>query len=128
MKMKQTMPDNNDLAETGYDNNQPFCLYYLYKMADVHSTKTRSYNMSQIKATNTKPELVVRKFLHANSFRYRLHGANSPDTHTVIPGLTRNHSLTVCHSACPDEYRGNVVPVPDSFREGISNQICQLKY
>jgi G:T-mismatch repair DNA endonuclease (very short patch repair protein) len=31
-------------------------------MADVHDKKTRSYNMSQIKATNTKPELMVRNF------------------------------------------------------------------
>lgn len=30
--------------------------------------------MSQIKATDTKPELLVRKFLHAHGFRYRLHG------------------------------------------------------
>ena len=30
--------------------------------------------MSQIKATNTKRELLVRKFLHAQGFRYRLHG------------------------------------------------------
>jgi DNA mismatch endonuclease, patch repair protein len=29
--------------------------------------------MSQIKAKNTKPEMLVRKFLHANGFRYRLH-------------------------------------------------------
>src|SRR3954467_8962856 len=42
-------------------------------MADVHSKKVRSYNMSQIKATNTKPELVVRRFLHVKGFRFRLH-------------------------------------------------------
>jgi DNA mismatch endonuclease, patch repair protein len=42
-------------------------------MADVHSKKTRSYNMSQIKASNTKPEMVVRKFLHSNTYRYRIH-------------------------------------------------------
>jgi DNA mismatch endonuclease (patch repair protein) len=42
-------------------------------MADVHDMATRSYNMSQVKSKNTKPELVVRKFLHANGFRYRLH-------------------------------------------------------
>lgn len=41
-------------------------------MADVHSKKVRSYNMSQIKATDTKPELVVRRFLHGNGFRFRL--------------------------------------------------------
>ncbi|MCS3735013.1 very short patch repair endonuclease [Mucilaginibacter dorajii] len=42
-------------------------------MADVHSKETRSYNMSRIKGKNTKPELLVRKFLHKNGFRYRLH-------------------------------------------------------
>ncbi|MBS1597062.1 MAG: DNA mismatch endonuclease Vsr [Bacteroidetes bacterium] len=41
-------------------------------MADVHDKKTRSYNMSQIKGKNTKPEILVRKFLFANGFRYRL--------------------------------------------------------
>ncbi len=43
-------------------------------MTDVHNKKTRSYNMRQIRSTNTKPELLVRKFLHANGFRYSLHG------------------------------------------------------
>jgi DNA mismatch endonuclease, patch repair protein len=47
-------------------------------MADVHDKKTRSYNMSQIKGKNTKPEMLVRKFLHANGFRYRLHVKNLP--------------------------------------------------
>ncbi len=43
-------------------------------MADVHDKATRSYNMSQIRSGNTKPEMLVRKFLHANGFRFRLHG------------------------------------------------------
>jgi G:T-mismatch repair DNA endonuclease (very short patch repair protein) len=32
--------------------------------------------MQQIRSKNTKPEMLVRKFLHANGFRYRLHGGN----------------------------------------------------
>ncbi|MEI2739220.1 MAG: hypothetical protein V9F01_10570 [Chitinophagaceae bacterium] len=47
-------------------------------MADVHSKKVRSYNMSQIRSGNTKPELLVRKFLHANGFRYKLHDKTLP--------------------------------------------------
>jgi len=35
-------------------------------MADVHDKATRSYNMSRIKSRNTKPEILVRKFLFAN--------------------------------------------------------------
>ena len=42
-------------------------------MADVHNKVTRSYNMSRIKGKNTRPEILVRKFLFANGFRYRLH-------------------------------------------------------
>lgn len=40
-------------------------------MADVHKKQVRSYNMSQIKGKDTKPELLVRKFLFANGIRYR---------------------------------------------------------
>jgi len=49
--------------------------------------------MSQIKATNTKPELLVRKFLHPQGFRYTLHGgqtrrrkalAGKPDCFTEV--------------------------------------------
>ncbi len=57
-------------------------------MTDVHNKKTRSYNMSQIKSKNTLPELLVRKFLFKNGFRYRLHVkklAGKPDI--VLPKL-----------------------------------------
>jgi DNA mismatch endonuclease, patch repair protein len=53
-------------------------------MADVHDKKTRSYNMSQIKGKNTKPEMLVRKFLHANGFRYRLHVKNLPGKPDIV--------------------------------------------
>ncbi|MBA7533742.1 Very short patch repair protein [subsurface metagenome] len=40
---------------------------------DIHSKETRSYNMSQIKSKNTKPELLLRKALWCNGIRnYRL--------------------------------------------------------
>lgn len=45
-------------------------------MTDVHDKITRSYNMRQIKGKNTKPELLVRRFLFANGFRYKLHDKN----------------------------------------------------
>lgn len=42
-------------------------------MADVVDPATRSRMMSGIKGKNTKPELIIRKALHARGFRYRLH-------------------------------------------------------
>lgn len=42
-------------------------------MADVHESSVRSYNMSKIKGKDTKPEMIVRKYLFSNNYRYRLH-------------------------------------------------------
>jgi len=41
-------------------------------MSDVHSKGTRSYNMSMIKGKNTKPEMIVRRYLFSKGFRYRV--------------------------------------------------------
>ncbi len=53
-------------------------------MADVHSKETRSYNMSRIKSKNTKPEMLVRQFLHKNGFRYRLHVKDLPGKPDIV--------------------------------------------
>ena len=47
-------------------------------MTDVHDPKTRSYNMSRIRSKDTKPEMLVRKYLFAQGFRYRLHDKKLP--------------------------------------------------
>jgi DNA mismatch endonuclease (patch repair protein) len=55
-------------------------------MTDVHSRETRSFNMSRIRSKDTKPELIVRKFLFSRGFRYKLHDkslAGKPDI--VLP-------------------------------------------
>lgn len=53
-------------------------------MTDVHDKRTRSYNMSQIKGKDTKPEILVRKFLHTNGFRYRLHDKKLPGRPDIV--------------------------------------------
>ena len=53
-------------------------------MTDVHNKATRSYNMSQIKGKNTKPEMLVRRFLFANGFRYRLHDPKLPGKPDIV--------------------------------------------
>ncbi len=53
-------------------------------MADVHDKATRSFNMSQIKGKDTKPELIVRKFLFSHGFRYRLHVKNLPGKPDIV--------------------------------------------
>lgn len=53
-------------------------------MADVHSKQTRSYNMSQIRSKDTKPEILVRKFLHSKGLRFRLHSKNLPGKPDIV--------------------------------------------
>ena len=53
-------------------------------MADVHNSQTRSYNMSQIKGKNTKPEILVRKFLYANGLRYKLNDKKLPGKPDIV--------------------------------------------
>lgn len=47
-------------------------------MTDVHNSASRSFNMSRIRSANTKPELLVRRYLHNNGFRYSLHRKDLP--------------------------------------------------
>lgn len=64
-------------------------------MADVHEPETRSYNMSQISGKDTKPEMLVRKFLHANGFRYRLHAKDLPGKPDLV--LPKYNSVIFVH-------------------------------
>jgi DNA mismatch endonuclease (patch repair protein) len=51
---------------------------------DVHDRETRSFNMSQIRAKNTKPEKLVRSYLFSQGFRFRLHAKNLPGKPDVV--------------------------------------------
>lgn len=53
-------------------------------MSDVHDKATRSFNMSQIKGKDTKPEILVRKFLYARGFRYSLYNKKLPGKPDIV--------------------------------------------
>lgn len=42
---------------------------------DPHTPEQRKRNMAAVRGRDTKPEMIVRRGLHAAGFRYRLHGA-----------------------------------------------------
>jgi DNA mismatch endonuclease (patch repair protein) len=46
--------------------------------SDVHTPQVRSYNMSRIRGRDTRPELLIRRGLHARGYRYRLHDKGLP--------------------------------------------------
>lgn len=47
-------------------------------MADVLTKEQRRRNMAAIHGKNTKPEILVRKFLFSRGFRYRLNHPRLP--------------------------------------------------
>ena len=51
---------------------------------DVVSSEKRSLMMSGIKGKDTQPEIAVRKFLHANGFRFRLHRKDLPGKPDIV--------------------------------------------
>jgi DNA mismatch endonuclease (patch repair protein) len=53
-------------------------------MADVHTKKQRSYNMSRIRSKNTKPEMIVRSWLHKQGYRFRLHDKSLPGKPDIV--------------------------------------------
>ena len=53
-------------------------------MADNHTKEQRSRNMSRIRSTNTKPEELVRKFLHSRGLRYRKNDSRYPGRPDIV--------------------------------------------
>lgn len=53
-------------------------------MVDIMTAEARSAFMSKVKTKNTKPELKVRKILHAAGLRYRLHRSDLPGSPDIV--------------------------------------------
>ncbi|MCI8805337.1 MAG: DNA mismatch endonuclease Vsr [Clostridiales bacterium] len=51
---------------------------------DNHSKKVRSYNMSQIRSTDSKPETIVRKYLFSKGLRYRKNVKTLPGKPDIV--------------------------------------------
>ena len=53
-------------------------------MTNLFLPENRSALMARISSKNTKPEMKVRKFLHAKGYRYRLHVKELPGTPDIV--------------------------------------------
>ncbi|ULB09181.1 DNA mismatch endonuclease Vsr [Cereibacter azotoformans] len=53
-------------------------------MTDIVDSRTRSRMMSGIRGKNTKPELVLRRSLHAAGYRFRLHAKGVPGKPDIV--------------------------------------------
>lgn len=60
-------------------------------MADVVDSTTRSRMMSAIRGQDTKPELLVRRLLHRQGYRFRLHVRELPGKPDIV--LPKYHAV-----------------------------------
>ncbi|WP_455914519.1 very short patch repair endonuclease [Pseudomonas syringae] len=51
---------------------------------DVVDPATRSRMMSGIRSKNTQPEMIVRKFLHSQGYRFRIHRKDLPGSPDIV--------------------------------------------
>ncbi len=91
-------------------------------MADVHSKEIRSRNMAAIKGKNTKPEMLVRRFLHANGYRYKLHDKNLPGKPDIV--LPKYKTVIFVHGCFWHGHKGcKYYVVPKTRTEWWLNKI-----
>ncbi|MCT8989631.1 very short patch repair endonuclease [Chelativorans sp. SCAU2101] len=53
-------------------------------MPDIVSPEVRSQIMARIRGANTKPEMILRRGLHALGFRFRLHSRHLPGRPDIV--------------------------------------------
>ena len=95
-------------------------------MADVHDKETRSYNMSRIKGKDTKPEMVVRKFLHAQGYRYRLHDKKLPGKPDIV--LPKHKTIIQVHGCFWHGHEGcRYFVIPKTKTEWWTEKIRKTK-
>ena len=85
-------------------------------MTDIVDPQTRSAMMAGIRGKDTKPEMIVRRFLHRSGLRYSLHRRDLPGRPDIV--LTRYRTVVEVrgcfwhrHEGCPFAY------MPKSNRE-----------
>ena len=53
-------------------------------MVDTLTTEARSERMSRVRGKDTKPEMIVRRLVHAMGYRYRLHDRRLPGSADLV--------------------------------------------
>ena len=91
-------------------------------MADIHTKEQRSFNMSKVLRTNTKPEVKLRKALFAEGFRYSLHNKKLPGKPDIV---LRKYKTVIQVNGCfwHGHERCKYFTIPETRTEFWTNKI-----
>ncbi|PQZ47253.1 very short patch repair endonuclease [Ochrobactrum sp. MYb15] len=73
-------------------------------MTDIVNQQTRSRMMAGIKGKNTKPELLLRRALHARGFRFRIHSSKVPGRPDIV--LPKHRAVIFVHGCFWHRHEG----------------------
>jgi len=94
-------------------------------MLDVVDRQTRSRMMSGIRGKNTRPELLIRKGLHARGFRFRLHDKRLPGKPDLV--LPKYSAVIFVHGCFWHGHDCHLFKWPKSRREFWRKKITRNK-
>jgi DNA mismatch endonuclease (patch repair protein) len=84
-------------------------------MADRLTPEKRSWNMSRIRQRDTRPELLVRSYLHRIGLRFRIGDASLPGRPDIV--LASLRTVVFVHGCYWHRHRGcSLATTPDSNR------------
>jgi len=90
-------------------------------MADIYTKQKRSEIMSKISGKGTKPEILVRKFLFANGFRYRKNDKRYPGKPDIV--LPKYKTVVFVHGCFWHGHNCPAGKLPETRKEFWSNKI-----
>jgi DNA mismatch endonuclease (patch repair protein) len=73
-------------------------------MTDVFPIEKRSWIMSRVKRRDTKPEVLVRSFVHRMGYRFRLHRRELPGNPDIV--LARHKKVIFVHGCFWHGHKG----------------------
>jgi len=95
---------------------------------DKLTKEKRSWNMSRVKSKNTKPEVLIRSYLHKMGYRFRLHAKQLPGSPDIV--LPKYRAVIFIHGCFwhgHDGCKGGEIPKtrPLFWKEKIHENISR---
>jgi len=94
-------------------------------MVDVVTLAVRKRMMAGIKGCNTKPEMLIRKLLFANGYRFRLHCKNLPGKPDIV--LPKYKAVIFTHGCFWHQHNCHLFKWPATRKDFWKSKISENK-
>lgn len=93
-------------------------------MTERLTPEQRSWNMSRVRSSDTKPEKTVRSWLHMNGWRFRLHRKELPGSPDIV--MKKHRTVIFVHGCFWHSHQGcSRASMPKTNREFWSKKLAR---